>query len=163
MKKTMKKNVIVILCTAFLVTCKDMGTGTQYPTQGISEDHSDIADPYARWQAYHLTSYVIDEQHSCFCAYGGEVCRVCVRDNKVIDVIKKSDGTSIFAQMPQTFKTVDELFALASSINPDSVASVVIQYDARFGFPKLISVNPRLQIADEEYAYYTQNIERLVY
>ncbi|MGA3287900.1 MAG: DUF6174 domain-containing protein [Bacteroidota bacterium] len=154
--------VIAGLCVGLLSGCKDAGTEVKYLTQSISEDHSNITDPNTRWQAYNLRSYVIEQQSSCFCPYGGDVCRVYVRDNKVIDVIKKSDGKSIFAQVPQRYKTVDELFVLASSVNPDSVASLVIQYDERFGFPKLMSVDYSTQIADEEFAYYSQNIERLL-
>lgn len=145
--------------------CKDAGTdsGGGLVTTTITEDHSSIPDPRARWQAYHLTDYVYDQQNSCFCVYGNEVCRVVVRDNKVADVIKKSDGKSLInSPAAQRYKTVDELFDLAGSLHADSVASLVITYDARFGYPSLISVDPNIHIADEEYSYQSGNIERLI-
>ena len=150
------------VCVGLLSSCRDTGTGVGYRTQPILEDHSNIADPGARWQAYNLTSYVIEQQSSCFCPFGGDVCRVYVRNNKVVDVVKKSDGKSILEQTPQRYKTLDELFTLASSINPDSVASLVIQYDQRFGFPNLISVDYSVQIADDEFSYQSQSLERLL-
>jgi hypothetical protein len=153
--------VLPVLFTC-LTGCKDVGTENNYIAKPIEEDHSTITDPYARWQAYGLTSYVIEQENSCFCPYGAEMCKVYVRDNKIVDVIKKSDGKSIYAEMPRRYKTVEELFALAGSIHPDSVASLVIQYDARFGYPSVIAVDFSIQMSDEEYAYRSQNIERLL-
>lgn len=154
-----------LLCAAAAATgCKDVGTIAPpgFVTQPINEDYSSIPDPVERWQAYHLTNYVYDQQNSCFCPYGGEVCRVVVRGNKVVDAIKKSDGQSVPPAALQRYKTVDELFLLVRSLDPDSVASLTIKYDARFGYPSLISVDPNRQIADEEYSYRSENIERLV-
>ena len=154
--------VVLSVLLIGLLGCEDAGIGVRYFTEPIKEDHGNITDPRARWQAYNLTSYVIDQQSSCFCPYGGDVCKVYVQDNKVIDVITLSDGQSIFAQAPRRYKTVDELFALVSSINPDSVASLIVQYDTRFGFPAFISVDYSTQIADEEFSYHSQNIQRLL-
>ena len=63
--------------------------------------------------------------------------------------------------MPERYKTVDQLFELANSLNPDNLASLEIQYDSRYGYPKLISVDVSSHIIDEEYAYITTSIERL--
>jgi hypothetical protein len=160
----MKSLLLFVLAGISMMTfgCKDDGDNDDFVTQPIGEDHSSIVDPHARWQAYHLTNYEYEQQNSCFCAYGGEVCRVYVRNNQVVDVVKKSDGKSIFAEVPGRYKTVDELFALAASLNKDSVASLIIAYDGKFGFPALISVDPNAHIADEEYAYQSANLERLV-
>ncbi len=153
--------ILMILAAGVIPACEDSGTEFRYPEGSITEDHSNIADPYLRWQAYGLTSYVIEQQSECFCILGGEKCKVYVRDNMIVDVIKESDGQSVLAQVPQRYKTVEELFALARSLNPDSVASLVIQYDERFGFPTIIAVDRSFQMADEEFAYITDHLAHL--
>ncbi len=154
--------ILMILAAGVIPACEDNGTEFHYPPGSITEDHSNIADPYLRWQAYGLTTYVIEQQSECFCALGGEKCKVYVRDNVIVDVITESDGQSVPAQVAQRYKTVEELFALARSLNPDSVASLVIQFDERFGFPTIIAVDQSTQIADEEYAYFTDHLTRLL-
>jgi hypothetical protein len=145
----------------FLSACKDTGTDVKYLTGPIVENYSNINNPSARWQAYGLKNYVLEQRRDCFCPPDG-VCQVYVRDNAIVDVIRESDGKSIFAEAPQRYKTVDELFTLANSFNPDSVASLVIQYDARFGYPTLISVDISLQITDEEFSYHTLSIRQIL-
>jgi hypothetical protein len=43
-----------------------------------------------------------------------------------------------------------------------SCASLVVEYDTKFGFPKHIYVDPNAQIADEEYGYLTSSIRKLL-
>jgi hypothetical protein len=154
--------IIALGCLSALPGCQDAGTEVRYLTRPVIGDHSNIPDPHERWLAYHLTSYVLEQQVSCFCPHGADVCEVYVRNNQIIDVVRKSDGSSIFAQAGYQYKTAEELFALASSINPDSVASLVIQYDERFGFPKYIAIDFEVYLADEEVAYSTRNVVRLM-
>ena len=91
----MKRFPILVAALAvfpLIESCNDMGTS---PSWGIAQDYSYISDPHARWGAYNLKDYVLEQQHACFCPYGGETCRVYVKNNSVVDVVKKSDGQSI--------------------------------------------------------------------
>jgi hypothetical protein len=85
-----------------------------------------------------------------------------VRNNEIVDVVRKSDGKSVFNQSFQRFRTVEELFDLVGSISPDSVAQFEVQYDGKFGFPKSIYVDTYSDIADEEYAYSSGALERFL-
>lgn len=154
--------MIAIFIIFLFPACTDVPTGAGYITRPITEDYSGIADPHTRWNAYNIKNYVIEQQISCFCPDALEIYRIFVRNNEIIDVIKKSDGKSVLNQLPHQFKTVDDLFALAGSINPDSVALIEVQYDQRFGFPKYIYVDSSSEIADEELSYTSGGIERLL-
>jgi len=163
MKRTTCVDVIMgYLLAANLASCGDHGTEPGYTTEPISEDHSAIADPYARWQAYNLTNYAIDQRVMCYCPNAGEIVGVYVRENVVIDVIRSSDGRSILAEVPYLHKTVEELFALTTSVHPDSVDSLVIQYDERFGFPSFIYIDVDARAVDDEGSYLSQGLRRLL-
>lgn len=158
------KLLMHIVLPAFFIAitgCKDAGVETIGRTQPITEDHSGIADPRARWEAYHLSSYVLEQQCVGFGPPDG-VCKVYVRNNRIVDVIRESDGISIFAKAAERYRTVDDLFALAASVNPDTVASLVVHYDPRFGLPEYIYLDRNAQIADEEFSYKSQHIEHLL-
>ena len=98
----------------------------------------------------------------CFCIYGAEICLVSVSNNKVTDVVKKSDGQSIFREFGFLYKTADQLLDLADSLKSRPAARLDIEYDLRFGFPKYIYVDPSAQMADEEYGYATTSIRKLL-
>ncbi|MER3524180.1 MAG: hypothetical protein C4326_08970 [Ignavibacteria bacterium] len=129
-------------------------------TKPITEDFSNIVDIPTRWAAYNLKDYVIEQEMLCFCVYRG-VCKVVVRNGTVIDVIRQSDGVSIITEAGR-YKSVELLFSFAESVHPDSVAQLIGQYDARFGFPRYGYIDYDAGVADEELGYRTYSIERVV-
>jgi len=147
---------------SLLPACRDLGPASLEDAEAITDDHSGISDPRARWQAYQLRSYVFEQQRSCFCVTGGATCLVYVSNDKVTDVVRKSDGQSLFIEFGSLYKTANQLLDLADSLKQVSVARLVIEYDEKFGFPKYIYVDPSLQIADEEYAFLTSSVRRLL-
>ena len=152
--------VIFIACLSLAGSgCKDSGADAS-TSYSITEDHSNIVDPEARWHAYRLSDYVLEQQRSCFCVPDG-LCDIYVKNNVVVDVIRKQDGRSIMPDAAARYKTVEDLFALTRTFNPDSVASMTIEFDRRFGYPKLIAVDISAQMTDEEFAYQTSSVRRL--
>jgi hypothetical protein len=159
----MRHSIELTLCLAFLVvSCSDLGPEQSQQTDSIDADHSTIADPRARWQAYQLRDYVLEQQRMCFCINGGETCLVYVANDKVTDAIRKSDGKSILGEFGSLYRTANQLLDLADSLNAVPVARLVVEYDSKFGFPKYIWVDPNAQIADEEYGYRTTSIRKLL-
>ena len=157
---------VVSFAALCLVTfsCREdesLDVNVPFRTEPIAEDFSSIADPRARWAAYNLSGYVVEQSVLCFCPYPGDV-RVIIEGNRVTDVIRKSDGVSLYADVGQSHKTVDELFAFAGSVHPDSVADLRVEYDARFGFPRLVYIDYDARIIDEERGFQTDHIERLI-
>jgi len=73
-------------------------------------------------------------------------------------VIDPADGTVLPKDRWGAFKTIDDLFALVKSIDTTAVASLLVSYDARYGYPLRVFVDPSIHIADEEYGYETEMV-----
>jgi hypothetical protein len=142
--------------------CRDLGPQSLEEAETITTDYSGIADPRARWEAYQLKSYVLEQQRMCFCINGGETCLVYVSNDKVVDVVRKSDGQSVFREFGFLYKAANQLLDLADSLKAVTVARLVVEYDTKFGFPRYIYVDPIAQMADEEYGYLTTSVRKLL-
>lgn len=55
--------------------------------------------------------------------------------------------------------TIPDLFALLRSIDMTKVASLQVSYDARYGYPVRVFVDPSARIADEEYGFETAIVQ----
>lgn len=104
---------------------------------------------------------IVEEQRACFCAYGGDYCKVYVKKNRLTDVIVMSNGERVPKEFQGAFRTVDELFTFVHSINRDSAASSEVEYDSRFGYPKHVAVDYSSHVIDEEIAYNIRSIQHL--
>ena len=112
-------------------------------------DFSGITDPQARWQAYGLRNYSIEQKLVYFCGNRGVSMKVVISDNQIVDVVDISKGTSLPQNQWQLYKTVDQLFVTISGINKDSVASFRAEYDPKYSYPISFFVDPSAQMADE--------------
>lgn len=145
-----------IVCLLFLCSCKDLGTA---PERGLLADHTGIADPQRRWEAYHITEYTFLQTRTCFCADGGRNYRVTVRSGVIVKIDDPATGSVLAADRRGDFKTIPELFALVQSIDPATVASLQVTYDPRYGYPLRVYVDPSAMIADEEYGFETSIVQ----
>jgi Family of unknown function (DUF6174) len=141
-----------VLCLFLLCSCADLGTA---PEQGFLADHSGIADPLVRWEAYHINDYAFLQSRTCFCVDGGRNFLVTVRSGVIVQIVDPTTGFSLEADRWGDFKTIPELFALIHSIDPATVASIQVSYDSRYGYPLRVFVDPSVMIADEEYGFET--------
>lgn len=140
-----------ILALAIMVACIDcikndaainVTTPEKYKTAPIDQDYSQIQDPKDRWDAYALKNYMIVQRLSCFCPPRGPF-KVFVVDNElkeVLDIETEKYYSKEFARNNRIL-SVEDLFNLANSINTDSVAHFLIEYDSKYGFPNLISID----------------------
>jgi hypothetical protein len=134
------------------LACTDAGTSGPDP---LRADHSSIADPVARWQAYGLVNYSLVQSRDCFCVDGGKKYLVTIRAGKIASVADAAGGGPLGVEKWGDFKTVPDLFALVASIDTSAVASLQVTYDPRYGYPSRVYVDPSAQIADEQYGYET--------
>jgi len=123
-------------------------------------DYSFIHDPLARWQAYKLSSYTIDQERDCFCPNGGVHVRLTIVDDRIVNAVKVSDGSRLPEATWGGYKTVNELFAYVQSVDPDSVAEFHVEYDDKYGYPSFVYLDYSRAIADEELGYRTNNLVR---
>ena len=138
------------------LSCTDMGTA---PDHGLLADHSGISDPLLRWEAYALEDYSMLQARTCFCVDGGRRFLISVRSGRITGVVDPADGSVIAQDRWGAFMTIPDLFALVRSIDTTNVASLQVSYDARYGYPVRVFVDPSFHIADEEYGFETAIVQ----
>ncbi len=113
-------------------------------------NYSHIIEPAARWSAYGLKNYTIEQKRLCFCRFPHEFVKLTVKDNKIVQGIGLTNGQPVPAEILQYYQTVDALFAWieeTKALNPERLE---IEYDSRFGYPKKIAFDYSSGIADDE-------------
>jgi hypothetical protein len=148
MKHNIKHICFLCLLALFLASCSDS------PTE--SERQLDAA--FQRWQVYQFKSYVIDQIVGCFCPDAGRWHRLYVVDNKIVKMIDLETGSEIPNQWG-LFKTVDELFDLLYSVDPEEVAQFQAEYHPTFGYPTNLYIDYHARMADEEIGYTCENLD----
>jgi hypothetical protein len=133
------------------------------PSTGVDDlpDYSHIAGPAARWRAYGLKNYTIEQKRLCFCRFPHEFVRLTVKDNKIVQGIDLTNGQPVPADILQYYQTVDSLFAWieeTKTLNPERFD---IEYDSRFGYPKKISFDYSSGVADDELWIETQALKKI--
>jgi hypothetical protein len=137
-----------LLCAvAFFGSCTDPGNVT---------DFSNIADPMERWNAYHVRDYTIRQRRLCFCPDGGIPFEITIRQDTIVAAANSISRDPVPSADWVRFRTVEELFQLVRTIDPESVASFQVSYDSRFGFPSRVYVDPWQDAFDEQYGYVTE-------
>lgn len=143
---------VFFLGILLLPSCADLGTA---PEHGFLANHSGIPDPELRWEAYDIQDYALLQTRTCFCALSGKQFLVTVRGGSISNIVDPTDGSVLAADDWGGFKTIPELFALARSIDPATVAVLEVSYDPRYGYPARIFVNPSVAMGDAEYGFDT--------
>ena len=117
------------------------------------KDFSSIENPRERWEAYGITDYVINERISCFC--GGVLQWDLVVKNNIKSEVFFDQTISNQTEMEivENARTINDVFDFIESIEINSVAGFVVEYDTKYGFPTLVSIDYDLNIADDEIAY----------
>ena len=113
-------------------------------------------DPYERWKSYNIHDYTIDQIRSCFCPYGGQTMRITVRSDTISSVKQLSDNSELPASIARAYLTVDSLFATIRTSTKDSL---VITYEATYGYPTFLDINPQTHAVDGGVAFSTSNLQ----
>jgi len=109
--------------------------------------------PYEKWQSQNIHNYTIDQNRSCYCLSGGELMRMTVRSDTIARVIRVTDASVI--TFPYYF-TIDSLFGIIRDSRTDSL---VIRYNAQYGYPEYLDINPQLHPLDGGVLYETSNLQ----
>lgn len=146
------KILIPILLSCFFISCS-------------SDDDDDIRKELNSnrqlWETSQIENYKWNERLSCFC--GG----LLAWDVFVAGGVKeKVEFDETLLHENQTYedvfdnaKTVEDAFQFIETLFNQEVASITIEYDEVYGFPKLISIDYVENIADDEIAYLYTDFE----
>ncbi len=119
--------------------------------QQVSEP--DLQTSYELWLSQNLHNYSIDQMRDCFCILTGELVRITIRSDTIFSVIKISDTTIVTYPI---YFTVDSLFGIIRNSKDDSL---VIRYNAQYGYPEFLDINPQLHPVDGGILYKTSNLQ----
>ena len=113
----------------------------------------DTKTPYELWRSKNLHNYSIDQIRSCFCPEAGQSVRITVRSDSIFSIINISDNSTITSSY---YFTVDSLLGIISNSENDSL---VIKYNASYGFPEFLDINPQWHPVDGGVLYETSNLQ----
>jgi len=142
----MKLRIQIGLLLVGLLACKEQTTQPGW------------ADPYERWRSLNLHNYTIDQIRMCFCPDAGQVMRLTVRSDTIALVVRLSDSSKTPYPMSTFFLTVDSLFSIIRNPNSDSLG---VEYNAEYGYPEKLDINPQLHPVDGGVLYLTSNLRIL--
>ena len=114
----------------------------------------------ALWIAAGITSYRYDYQRSCEC--GPDMLRpvsIEVIEGSVTSVTFLDDGLLAQSSTFNAFATIDDLFDMIDEAVQANAESLVVTYDPTLGYPTLLSVDYRIEIADDEFTITATNLE----
>lgn len=132
-----------LMAALVLVSCNDT------PTDPVLEAEE-------RWKAAGIHDYTIDQMRSCFCFRSGEWVRLTVQSDTLRSAVRISDGAPVARPDLGWYCSVDSLFGL---IRRSAGDSLVVTYDAKYGFPSSLDIDPQLHPVDGGVLYTTANLE----
>jgi hypothetical protein len=142
--------VFVVGTTMAVTACSD----TLGVTSAAVESHR------ARWEAAGLAAYLYEYQKQCECRPETlRPARIEVQAGSVTRVTYLDNAQTLESPPADSFPTIDDLFDHIDEAARMDVASLVVTYDATFGYPTLISVDYRRDIADDEIIIRASNLE----
>ncbi len=109
--------------------------------------------PYEQWQSHHLHNYTVEQIRSCYCPGASDRVQITVRADTIARLVRVSD-TSVVT-IPY-YCTVDSLFGIIQNSKRDSL---VVRYNALYGYPEFLDVNPQLHPVDGGVLYETSNLQ----
>jgi hypothetical protein len=107
----------------------------------------------ARWQRSGIDSYAITVHRLCFCGFVDPV-RVTVEDGAIVSRIIVATGEPLPARDAPYYPDVPGLFAIIESAS--GADDLRTEFDATYGFPTVISIDWKVNLADDEVAYRTE-------
>jgi len=127
---------------------------------------SEFSRNQQKWTDANLNHYRFELNISCFCAFRDQMpLTVEVRDGQIVHMATV-DGTLVL-DTDQNYEfyaphaTIDLLFTEINTAINEGADSVTVTYDATYGFPTEIAIDPSQQIADEEMYYSVSGFEAL--
>lgn len=128
---------------------------------GCSVLNPENNDSRELWASKNITSYSVEYNRACFCAYRGPVTLV-VKNNKIAEILDPTTGKPFSpARNPEWYETIDDVFASIEELKKNKPKTLEITYDKTYGFPTTINYNQSDMIADEEFSLTLSNFKLL--
>lgn len=140
-----------------LDVCRDVGVlaAVRGCEVGIGSPDNDVERARVRqrfvpardlWEASSIDHYAFTFRNSCFCVPMTDV-RVTVREGQIVDTTPIDSDPQLF--VPDA-RTIDQHLERLAGALDDPDATIVVEFDAVFGFPRHYAIDPDPRTADEE-------------
>ncbi|MCA9742395.1 MAG: hypothetical protein H6695_12360 [Deferribacteres bacterium] len=139
------KPILLLSLLALLFSCR-------HTVSPLDLDFSSLTEPRARWQAYKLNNYTIEQQRVCFCIGPHGFVKLTVENGKIVAGVEVENGNDVPANQLQYFQTVDQVFDWLEQEMEREVplAKLEVEYHPRYGYPTSIAYDYSETIADDE-------------
>lgn len=115
------------------------------------------------WESLAIRDYEFVYTVGCFCGFlGPNPAKLTVR-NAIVVKVEAVGPAPLPATTPPaaTHPTVDSLFAVVERARREDPASLTIEYDETYHFPRLIALDPVAGVADDEVTFRVEQFRPL--
>lgn len=150
---TRQKRILKFYCVVITLVC--------ILTAGCRETITEVVliDPSDLWRSKNFHNYTMEQTRICFCFDGGEKMVVTVLADTVHSVVRSRDSAYIAPPSSRYYLTVDSLFGIIKYSQADSIE---VTYDANFGYPARIDIDPQLNPVDGGVTYITNSVNPIL-
>jgi len=150
----MKK--IALLCLVFLISaaCLSMCGSPHRPAYKQAR---------SLWESQNIQHYRFHLEIGCNCPWWEMMpLAIEVQNGEIVSMAASNGGDiSPYLDSFRPHGTIESLFDLLDSSTSTRVYKLEVQYDARYGFPTSIIIDPYRMIADDATGYYVTDFEVL--
>jgi hypothetical protein len=97
-------------------------------------------DPYQQWSAKGIHNYTIEQTNICYCVKGGAKMLLTVHADTITQVMQMSDSTILPFSEAKFYRSVNDLFSIIRNPGKDSL---LFRYNAEYGYPEMLDINPQ--------------------
>ena len=146
------KILIPLIFISLFISCNSDDT--------LTEEKIEFNKARQKWNNTQPENYNMHERVSCFC--GGLLEWDVFVKNGIKDKVEYDDSQTYGQSYEDIFenaRTIEDVFDFLESLLNEELASLYVEYDETYGFPKLISIDYAENVADDEIAYLYTNFE----
>ena len=145
----------LVLCLISLIWI-GCGEDENVPPGDVGSDSETILNPELvenrnKWQSKGIRDYEFSFQWSCFCTEELVApVNVSIVDGAIDTIVSAGDGLSLDSSRFKDYRSVDGLFDFIQKAFDRKAHSIIVTYDAEFGYPKRADIDYNEFTIDEE-------------
>ena len=132
---------------------------TPEAADGLEQQKLELAKNRDLWGSQKIEDYRFEYRRICFCLpeFVAPV-EISVVDGMISDAAFLEDGTVAGIPDISIYETVEDLFDLIQDAIDRDAYSLLVTYDAEFGYPAEARIDYDIRIADEEFGFAVGNL-----
>lgn len=116
-------------------------------------DRHELREARELWAVRGPVDYEYVVRNQCFCMLGGVAVRVVVENGSVESATIVETGQPVPSSSAQAYRDIEGLFGVIEDAIDRDAVRLDAEYDNAYGFPSLVWIDYRTNIADEEFGW----------